>query len=396
MSTILARVDEMKALFTDTLQEKNAVIREKDAIINELRGKLTDDETKTTLINDLRVRLAEAETKLSAQNWQGFRAEDSGTKVISTSMLRNVDETKLVNTKVTCISGGLIKDLTAETQKLPATKSVGHLMLVGGGNDCDRPQADATAIVEDFKGLIKSGKEVAQKVTVSSVLPRQGRGTAVNDTIDSVNAALVALCQDEKIQLIDHKEAKTGFYLPNGQVNDGYFVARDIHPNKPGTNALVSALALPLRQGVTSAFYDPRMHKKPPPAPSAPTEPDSEIDLSQTFWKQSAKKAKQNPPRQQVKQNTPAQEKYHPRFQSPRSSRMPHVTPLMDVNVPPPSRSHPSTRPNAPRSFRDDAPNDPPCQLCGNLGHTARSCHSKTSDCYNCGQVGHLARVCRR
>ena len=386
MSTILARTDEMKALFIDS-------IREKDTIINELRGKLTEADTKDTVIKELRGRLAETESKLSAQHWQGFRADDS-TKVISTSMMRNVDASKLVNTKITCISGGLIQGLTAETQKLPATKSVGHLMLVGGGNDCDRPQADAAAIVEDFKGLIRSGKEVAQKITVSSILPRQGRAPAVNDTIDSVNAELVALCQDEKVELIDHREAKTGFYLPNGQVNDGYFVARDIHPNKPGTNALVSALALPLRQGVTSAFYDPRLSNKPPPVPPAPTEPAAEIDLTQTFWKQAAKKVnaseKRPPYKQHVKQNPPAPETYRPRFQPPRPSR--NVTPLMNVNAPPPS-----PRTNTPRSSHVDAPNDStPCQLCGLFGHTARTCNSKTSDCYNCGQIGHLARVCRR
>ena len=59
--------------------------------------------------HELRIKVAELNTKLNSKNWPDFRK--TKTLLIGDSMIKNVDGTKLEDTKVVSLSGACIKDL---------------------------------------------------------------------------------------------------------------------------------------------------------------------------------------------------------------------------------------------------------------------------------------------
>ncbi len=66
-----------------------------------------------------------------------------------------------------------ISQISEELQRLP--RGYENAILLVGGEDCDTAGSKtAVEIVDSYKGLVKSAKEKACQVTVSSVPPRLG------------------------------------------------------------------------------------------------------------------------------------------------------------------------------------------------------------------------------
>jgi hypothetical protein len=67
----------------------------------------------------------------------------------------DIDETKLLNTKVQCIPGAHLAELKETVRTLSNDKPCDRLVIVGGGNDCS-DNTDTTALVNSFKDLIET------------------------------------------------------------------------------------------------------------------------------------------------------------------------------------------------------------------------------------------------
>ena len=93
-----------------------------------------------------------------------------------------VDQNKLTNAVVKCLSGAKVVTLTEEAEKLPD-----RLVIVGGENSCSDTKV-FNAVVSDFKVIINAEKCKANMITMSSVC--QQSDTDVQRCIDTVNAAL--------------------------------------------------------------------------------------------------------------------------------------------------------------------------------------------------------------
>ena len=375
----------------------------------------------------LRQRVADVAASSSDERWRQFpRAH--GTAVLVSSIIRDVDQNKLVATKCICIPGGHIKDIQAKVDQFPAGNRLCRAVLVLGGNDCDgRQDTPISHKLAQYKDLIEGAKSIATSVTVSSVCPRR-KSTELNERIDTLNAGLQGLCEDLQVEYVDHSPS---FKLQDGTFNEGFILPDGVHLTRAATNELVLNLRLELRQGEVTAHRDHRRRAEDgDPAEDAAQTPDSpeQPDLDYSFWQTVAKKFRhrktKTPPHAQQARSQPqgppnpisvrshhqgprtaTGSNRHPdmtssqqttrqaRFHGPTRSQARTVpTPLMDIPIrpPTPTRDMPSLIPIAPRANLDDIS----CQLCLGTGHTAVTFKSRDSQCFKCSKYGHLARVC--
>ena len=221
-----------------------------------------DIAAKGKLYNELLAQNAEFRDRInavyqdaSATHWSGL-PKPSNTVVIGSSIIRDIDDTKLINTQCICVSGGKIDDIRKKGMEFPTTSKLARAILVVGGNDCDSQlnQCDASELVAQYKDLILSAKEIATAVTVSSVCPRR-RSLEVTERIGAVNAGLSVLCDEMGVSFINNDRS---FYLQDDTVNYGYLLPDGVHLTKPATNKLVANLKLQLRHGEPSAHADHR------------------------------------------------------------------------------------------------------------------------------------------
>ena len=174
----------------------------------------TELKDKNDKISELMKENAELKTKIisltqsnSALHWQGisYAQQNSETLLIGSSLIRDIDESKQLNTKCICIPGGRIADAVT---KLPTTNKMQRIVLVVGGNDCDGGKDNnhdtATAdILSKCEALIKCATEVSLSIAVSSICPHS-REDAVLERIRALNADLKVACNDLGVEFIDH------------------------------------------------------------------------------------------------------------------------------------------------------------------------------------------------
>ena len=177
----------------------------------------TELKDKNDKISEFMKENAELKTKIvsltqsnSALHWQGmsYAQQNSETLLIGSSLIRDIDESKLLNTKCICIPGGCFSDAKEAVTKLPTTNKMQRIVLVVGGNDCDGGKDNnhdtATAdILSKCEALIKCATEVSLSIAVSSICPHS-RGDAVLERIRALNADLKVACNDLGVEFIDH------------------------------------------------------------------------------------------------------------------------------------------------------------------------------------------------
>jgi hypothetical protein len=184
--------------------------------------------------------------------------------LIGSSIVKDIDQTKLANTIVKCLPGAKVVNLTGEIEKLPGN-SYDRLVIVGGGNNCSDTK-DSNAIVSDFKVMINAAKRKANTVTVASVCPRGI--SEVQENIDTVNAGLQSLCSDLSCTYADTNEF---LKLSDGTLNEGYYRDDHIHLTLKGQNKLATKLELiscgnetPLNVTTVRANQEKTSRGKPP------------------------------------------------------------------------------------------------------------------------------------
>ena len=141
---------------------------------------------------------------------------------MGSSVIRNIDATKLVKTQCISISGDKITDIRKKNLEFHTTNKLARAIIVVDGNDCDDQsnQQDASELLTRYKDLILSTKEVAATVTVSSICP-QKRSPEVTKHISALNAGLRVLCDDMGTTLVNNNPS---FHLQDGTLNDGYLL----------------------------------------------------------------------------------------------------------------------------------------------------------------------------
>ena len=269
--------------------------KEQSKMKSELKDK---DEKITELIKEnaeLKSRIGSMTQSNNALHWQGLspvQPQNPNTLLIGSSIIRDVDENKLLNTKCICIPGGYVSDVKEAVAKFPTTNKMRHIVLVVGGNDCEGGKSNnltpTTDILSKYEELIKCATEVSSSVVVSSVCPRS-RGDAVLERIRALNAGLKVACDELGAEIVDNDPS---FHLQDGNINDGYLLSDGVHLSRAATNKLINNLKLQLRHGETSAHHlNRRRRLAPQQAKDSMMPPDNvDGDLQHAFWQ----RARQN------------------------------------------------------------------------------------------------------
>ena len=210
----------------------------------------------------------------------------------ATSTIRDTAERKTCSHPVHLETWWCHQGPTRSLDDLPADQPLSHIILVGGGNDCDieGDDLDVSGITAQYRDLWACAKTKAANVTICSVCPRN-KSDVVSQCIESLNVGLKGIASDLEIDYLGNDPI---FYLQDGTSNGRYLLPDGVHLSRPATNRLVANMQWSLHYGVTSAPIDHRrwatdqhqhqrkFHQKanwgqrqvPPPPPPPPPRAD--------------------------------------------------------------------------------------------------------------------------
>jgi hypothetical protein len=310
-------------------------------LVEALEKKDNECRELTATVTELRTQTATLTADLNQAKWVSFRNKDkssnSQTMLIGSSMIRDIDETKLLNTKVQCIPGAHLAELKETVRTLSNDKPCDRLVIVGGGNDCS-DNTDTTALVNSFKDLIETAKSKANTVTVASICPRGDQTT--QDRVDLVNAGIQGLCADLACTYCDTTDV---LKLADGSMNEGFFMDDLVHLTYKGQNKIAQKLDL------------------------KPLQTDSSYNVVTS--------------RRQKKMQTKDSDVTHVTHDRISSYR----------NTPKRHRTHDTDRPQSRSVARPCAR----CTFCAEPHHETDRCrHQRPVTCYTCGSTGHKSKYC--
>ena len=177
--------------------------------------------------------------------------------MIGTSLLRNVDQTKLNNWEVKAKGGATIEGVLKELNDIDDSKTYNEIILVCGSIDLENKAVDG--IILDFQTLTVSASQICSKVSLSSILPRTDKNCT--EKMKQVNEKLKVLCDRDGHNFIDNDQT---FLLMNGDANEAMLTNDGLHLSKRGVDRLLINCGV-LKEGsaFTSAKYpDPERSSK--------------------------------------------------------------------------------------------------------------------------------------
>ena len=345
IETVSATNDTLKA----SLDRANTVIDDKK---NEY------DLLKETVVQ-LQGRIKKLESDLDKKTTEIHRNGQS--LLIGDSLIRDVDEGKLVRTKIKAIPGANIKDITKHLSEeaggydIPLNKM---FVCVGTNNcssdlDLDTTSKSYQEMIDTMKTMVRSPADIV----ISSIPPRCD-GNEQQSRVESLNAVLTTIADDTGAVYVENDAS---FKLTDGSINDGYILPSDgIHLTKQGTNRLLKNMQVPIKH-------------------------DIKKDATKS-WRQQNKNNQRN---------AKAAKK-----QQPSHGHHPHIedeTDGTDLSHSFWSTVRSKARPNRnrPKPPRKNHRNDARCGYCCEFNHTTAECGFKQPvECRQCHQQGHKQKFC--
>ncbi len=261
----------------------------------EMQTSISDKDKECTSLRQengrLLTKIGEMQRQLDKQAWDKNRdVAAPKTLVLGSSLVKHMDENKMVKTTVISRSGGSLDDMTKSLESIPVGSAHEHVILLAGGNDLR--DSEPGEVIEKYKKTLKAAKEISENVTVSGIPPRLDPDD-FQEKVTTLNAGLQVLAAEENCKFVDHQQT---FFLMSGEVNVGFLENDKVHPNMIGTNHIAKALGIVCknRQRYDVATRKPKRHQrhnqKPRPDITDPEE-DGEFDgYDYSFWRRAREK----------------------------------------------------------------------------------------------------------
>ena len=133
--------------------------------------------------------------------------------IIGSSVIRDIDQSKLQKTTVKCIRGGRIHGIGDVLKK--SNENYKSVSIIVGGNDCGNRSAAAAPVDEiltSYKERVAEARTLTSYIRIAIVLLRDV-DQETSERIDALNAGLVEMCTAEGLTLINNEET---FKLKDG------------------------------------------------------------------------------------------------------------------------------------------------------------------------------------
>ena len=176
--------------------------------------------------------------------------------LLGTSLLRNVDQSKLHNCEVIAKGGASVSKLQEVLNTLPDDKRFNELIIVAGSIDIESKSTDD--IITDYIALTVIASQKAEKISICSILPRTDKDLTAEAS--KLNEELKKSCCDIGHNFLEIEDA---FYLRNGNVNSACLLPDGLHLTNHGVDSLINSCKIALKQNVKSAFSEQCYANKP-------------------------------------------------------------------------------------------------------------------------------------
>ena len=235
-----------------SLHKHNEDLKNISAINVEISKQLSDKENQFKMKCEQFDQLNSEYIKLLAgENTTSNLKLDSKPKtlLLGSSLIRNVTP-KNSDMEVKSISGASLSDLTESLNRCESKYD--HVIIVGGGNDCSNATSTTATVSAAMTTLATKAKEIASKVTLSSILPRPAKAN-FHLKSDHVNEAIKKICDNQPE--IEFKDNDGTFKLQDSTPNLGYYVSDGVHLTDAGTTSLIKNLGLDSKCSVKQKLW---------------------------------------------------------------------------------------------------------------------------------------------
>lgn len=420
LSSILSSMTNLHKKIDTLTKDIKCIKTSHENLVKDFNAIKAENDTTKSDNALLRTQILTLRAELQATKWPIQEPSSKPTLVISSSVLRDVDNNKIKDTYVHAISGGKINDATTYLRDVAHDK-YGKITLLIGGNDCDESSLAVGDIVRRYNSLIDLAKVKCSDVRIASILPRHcpTSDNNVMERIDSVNAELQVLCEEKECAFVN---CNTVFQLQDGSINDGFYLTERngdklVHLNDKGTNRLGVLLNIKPKNG-TRITKDRQKTTTSESQATRPQHPNAGVRRQ----RQPPMPHHSNPElhdSHQVSQ-TPRWARNSPASRPPPQRVQPTLTHDTSHIAEPHRRSRPVTRDNTPPVFRageyhsggyrddiyrnditsdhDYNPNyyyEERCFNCGERGHHTDQCwYTERLLCTQCNTYGHKEKYC--
>ena len=355
VSQLLVNVEDLKAsniktqdALSESVQETRSLHTKCDELVKENREiRIKCDE----LVKDNR-EMKTSISQLSLQFDKYVKANEDlrpngKSLLIGDAVIKDIDQSKLVNTQIECVPSATVAELTDCMNDLDG--QFDRIILCIGSNDCAMEEGDVPSFSDAYKRLVDTASQktnARSSICISSIPPRIDSEKLQQRNVQ-FNNCLSSLARDNEMTFIDNDST---FKLGNGNPNDGYLQEDGLHLSKCGTNRLAKNLQLRVKAKSKNNVCHPN-HKSSPP-----------------------------------KHNSPKPNSHDNNQSKPQQQASPEWT---EVRYKPRHRNRSATKPNPDRS------RDVRCWYCSERNHTKANCrHGQPVICNSCGYQGHKSKFC--
>ncbi len=376
-------------------------------------------------------KVSELNCKLDKSSQVSGMSQD--TLLIGDSLLRDIDQQRLHNTKVVSIGGAKAHD--ALDKIMHTDEKYAKAIICIGTNNCGNESMDYQEVSETYKKLITAmtQKVPSSKDIILSSIPPRSDDIDSQERVQMLNATLCSLAADSGVVFIDND---SNFLLRDGSPNDGYLLADGLHLSAKGTNKLAKNLKLEVvskfNGNVVKPKKSPNKQDKPTqsfkttaPVHSASVEPKTvqNIDTghcisgpSMTVRAKLSRPASQrttgighlhhlqtnghDAPRHSMSRVSPEsspkcfneETSANNEWQTVRRNRTHHKA-VYKNNLT--GHQHGAYQGNGSRLSSSYYSQSHSCHYCGESNHTSRNCrYGEPVPCYSCGESGHKQKFC--